>query len=144
MQYSVAHWAWHVPPDPQSHDAMSLTRLVMPAVCACWQHVMQALPVDIAAHIWSVGPASAPPLLLLPDVLPLPEPLELTAVPPLPLLPELLPLVLPAAVPLELPDVLPEPVLLPGRTMPPALLPLLPLLVVVLLGLVVVPEQPLA
>jgi hypothetical protein len=51
IQYSVAHWDWHVPPLPQSHIAMSLTRVVMPAVWASWQQVMHALPVDIAAHI---------------------------------------------------------------------------------------------
>jgi hypothetical protein len=43
---------------------------------------MQACPVDIAAQLWSVCPAS-PPLLLPEEVLPLLEPLELPEVLPL-------------------------------------------------------------
>jgi hypothetical protein len=128
VQYSVAHCDSHAPLVPQSHAAISLTRIPMPAVCASWQQALHPLPVDIAAHLWSICPAFPP---LLPEVLPPTEPLELPEVPPLvlpaplPLLPPvLLPLELPVLLPLELPAVLPDPlpVLVTGE-LPPLIVP---------------------
>jgi hypothetical protein len=125
MQYSVAHSDWHAPLLPQSQAAMSRTMVSMPAVCACWQQVTQALPVDIAAHVRSICPVFPP---LLPEVLPPAEPPGLPEVPLL--LPALLPPVPLVPLPLEPPAVLPEP------------LPLFVMRELPLLG--VLPEQPLA
>jgi hypothetical protein len=126
----VAHCDWHIPLGPQAHAVMSITAAWMPAACACWQHLLHATAVDIAAHVRSACPAFPP---LLPELLPLPEPLGLPALPPLALLPlvPLLPLLplAPPVPPLELPALPPEP------------LPLLVTRELLLLG--VLPEQPL-
>jgi hypothetical protein len=98
----------------------------MPAVCASWQQVLHALAVDIATHVRSCCPAVPP---LLPELLPLPEPLGLPELPPL-LPPALLPLLPAVPPPLELLAVPPE--------------PLPPLVTRELLLLGVLPEQPLA
>jgi hypothetical protein len=108
---------------------MSITRILMPAVCASWQQVLHVMAVDIAAHLRSVGPALPP---LLPELLPPPEP---------PGLPEVAPLVLPALLPL-LPPLLPPGPPPEPPAVPPEPLPLLVTCELLLLG--VLPEQPLA
>jgi hypothetical protein len=121
----VAHCDWHIPRGPQAHAVTSIKRIPKAAVCAFWQQALQAIPVDIAAHVRSVCETFPP---LLPELLPLPEPLGLADVPPL-VLPELLPSLVRPVPPLELAAVPPEP------------LPLLMTRELLLLG--VLPEQPL-
>jgi hypothetical protein len=94
-QNSEAHAVAHVPLVPQSHAWSSETRSSMPVAWICWQHVTQAEAAS-AWHVWSVVPASMPPLL--PLLLPLPLPLPPLLLPPLPLPP--LPLPPPLLLPL--------------------------------------------